>query len=114
MVQKTLQATFPHRLSALYETVSALEWRCRRRCANKRNRATCYAAGSCLPLFGRFLGTTTSSDFSLAYMLGETPTHWIVMGLNPNLEEAMKMAVRETILFITRVPQRHMTGGAMT
>jgi hypothetical protein len=23
------------------------------------------------------------------------------MGLNPNLEEAMKMAVRETILFIT-------------
>ena len=24
-------------------------------------------------------------------------THWIVMGLNPNLEEAMKMAVRETI-----------------
>src|SRR5437016_14049332 len=28
------------------------------------------AAGSCLPLFGRFLGTTTSSDFSPAYMLG--------------------------------------------
>jgi acetamidase/formamidase len=24
------------------------------------------------------------------------------MGLNPNLEEAMKMAVRETILFITQ------------
>jgi hypothetical protein len=23
---------------------------------------------------------------------------WIVMGLSPNLEEAMKMAVRETIL----------------
>jgi acetamidase/formamidase len=32
----------------------------------------------------------------------ETPTHWIVMGLNPNLEEAMKMAVRETIAFITQ------------
>ena len=32
----------------------------------------------------------------------ETPTHWIVMGLHPNLEEAMKMAVRETILFITQ------------
>src|SRR5450631_3431945 len=28
------------------------------------------SAGSCLPLFGRFLGTTTSSDFSSAYMLG--------------------------------------------
>jgi hypothetical protein len=26
------------------------------------------SAGSCLPLFGRFLGTTTSSDFSAAYM----------------------------------------------
>jgi hypothetical protein len=25
----------------------------------------------------------------------------MVMGLNPNLEEAMKMAVRETIAFIT-------------
>ena len=28
------------------------------------------SAGSCLPLFGRFLGTTTSSDFSSAFMLG--------------------------------------------
>ena len=28
------------------------------------------SAGSCLPLFDRFLGTTTSSDFSPAYMLG--------------------------------------------
>src|SRR5258706_7295199 len=28
------------------------------------------SAGSCLPLFDRFLGTTTSSDFSSAYMLG--------------------------------------------
>jgi hypothetical protein len=31
----------------------------------------------------------------------ETPSHWMVMGLNPNLEEAMKIAVRETILFLT-------------
>ena len=31
------------------------------------------SAGSCLPLFGRFLGTTTSSDFSSAYMLGVRP-----------------------------------------
>src|SRR6266849_8604939 len=28
------------------------------------------SAGSCLPLFDRFLGTTTSSDFSSAHMLG--------------------------------------------
>jgi hypothetical protein len=28
------------------------------------------SAGSCLPLFGRFLGTMASSDFSPAYMLG--------------------------------------------
>src|SRR5713226_4322675 len=28
------------------------------------------SAGSCLPLFGRFLGTMASSDFSSAYMLG--------------------------------------------
>src|ERR1700730_10815055 len=28
------------------------------------------SAGSCLPLFGRFLSTTTSSDFSPTYMLG--------------------------------------------
>jgi acetamidase/formamidase len=33
----------------------------------------------------------------------ETPTHWIVKGLSPNLDEAIKMAVRETIGFI---PQR--------
>jgi hypothetical protein len=32
------------------------------------------SAGSCLPLFGRLPGTTTSSDFSLAYMLGVLPS----------------------------------------
>jgi acetamidase/formamidase len=41
-------------------------------------------------------------DMKLTWPRAETPTHWIVMGLNPNLEEAMKMAVRETILFITQ------------
>jgi acetamidase/formamidase len=40
-------------------------------------------------------------DMKLAWPRAETPTHWIVMGLNPNLEEAMKLAVRETIDFIT-------------
>jgi acetamidase/formamidase len=41
-------------------------------------------------------------DMKITWPRGETPTHWIVMGLNPNLEEAMKMAVRESILFITQ------------
>jgi acetamidase/formamidase len=41
-------------------------------------------------------------DLKLTWPRAETPTHWIVMGLNPNLEEAMKIAVRETILFITQ------------
>jgi acetamidase/formamidase len=41
-------------------------------------------------------------DLKLTWPRAETPTHWMVMGLNPNLDEAMKMAVRETILFITQ------------
>jgi acetamidase/formamidase len=41
-------------------------------------------------------------DMKLAWPRGETPTHWIVMGLNPDLDEAMKIAVRETIGFITQ------------
>ncbi len=41
-------------------------------------------------------------DLKLTWPRAETATHWIVMGLNPNLEEAMKIAVRETILFITQ------------
>ena len=41
-------------------------------------------------------------DLKLTWPRAETPTHWIVMGLNPNLDEAMKMAVRETVLFITQ------------
>jgi len=40
-------------------------------------------------------------DMKLVWPRGETPTHWVVMGLNPKLDEAMKMAVRETIAFIT-------------
>jgi acetamidase/formamidase len=40
-------------------------------------------------------------DMKITWPRAETPTHWMVMGLNPNLEEAMKMAVRETILFLT-------------
>jgi acetamidase/formamidase len=41
-------------------------------------------------------------DLKLTWPRAETATHWIVMGLNPNLEEAMRIAVRETIGFITQ------------
>jgi acetamidase/formamidase len=41
-------------------------------------------------------------DMKITWPRAETPTHWIVMGLNPSLEEAMKIAVRETILFLTQ------------
>jgi acetamidase/formamidase len=40
-------------------------------------------------------------DMKLAWPRAETPTHWMVMGLSPNLEDAMKIAVRETVDFIT-------------
>jgi acetamidase/formamidase len=40
-------------------------------------------------------------DMKVTWPRAENATHWIVMGLNPNLEEAMKMAVRETISFLT-------------
>jgi acetamidase/formamidase len=40
-------------------------------------------------------------DLKLRWPRAETPTHWVVMGLNPVLDEAMKIAVRETIDFIT-------------
>ncbi len=41
-------------------------------------------------------------DMKITWPRAETPTHWIVMGLSPSLEDAMKMAVRETIGFITQ------------
>ena len=41
-------------------------------------------------------------DMNITWPRAETPTHWMVMGLHPNLEEAMKIAVRETIAFITQ------------
>ena len=39
-------------------------------------------------------------DMSLQWPRGETPTHWMVMGLHEDLDEAMKIAVRETIDFL--------------
>jgi acetamidase/formamidase len=44
---------------------------------------------------------TVRKDMKLRWPRAETPTHWVVMGLNPDLDEAMKIAVRETIDFIT-------------
>jgi acetamidase/formamidase len=41
-------------------------------------------------------------DMKLTWPRAETPTHWIVMGLDPSLEEAMRAAVRETIAFLTQ------------
>ncbi|MBV8653320.1 MAG: acetamidase/formamidase family protein [Alphaproteobacteria bacterium] len=38
----------------------------------------------------------------LAWPRAETPTHWITLGLHENLEEAMKMAIRETIDFLVQ------------
>jgi len=40
-------------------------------------------------------------DMKLVWPRGETPTHWIVMGLHEDLNQAMEIAVRETISFIT-------------
>ena len=52
-------------------------------------------------LRGRFQ-FVVRKDMKLVWPRAETPTHWIVMGLNPKLDEAMKTAVRETISFITQ------------
>lgn len=41
-------------------------------------------------------------DMKLTWPRAETPTHWIAMGLHIDLDEAMKMAVRETIDEITK------------
>jgi len=46
-------------------------------------------------------------DLHLKAPRGETPTHFIAMGLNPDLTEALKMAVREAIDFL--VTEKHLT-----
>ena len=40
-------------------------------------------------------------DMKISWPRAENATHWIVMGLDPSLDEAMKIAVRETINFLT-------------
>jgi acetamidase/formamidase len=44
-----------------------------------------------------------SSTGTLGRPMGETPDHWVTIGLNPDLDEAMKDAVRESIRFLTEV-----------
>jgi acetamidase/formamidase len=39
-------------------------------------------------------------DMHLTWPRAETPTHWITMGLDPDLTEATKIAVRETLDFL--------------
>jgi acetamidase/formamidase len=46
-------------------------------------------------------------DLHLKAPRGETPTHFISMGLNPDLTEALKMAVREAIDFL--VTEKHLS-----
>jgi len=46
-------------------------------------------------------------DLKLKAPRGETPTHWIAMGLNPDLDDALKMAVRETVDFL--VTEKHLS-----
>jgi len=52
-------------------------------------------------LRGRFQ-FVVRKDMKLRWPRAETSSHWIVMGLHENLDEAMKIAVRETIDFITQ------------
>jgi len=44
-----------------------------------------------------------SASGSLEKPIGETPLYWIALGLNPDLDEAMKDAVREAIRFLSEV-----------
>jgi len=46
-------------------------------------------------------------DMKLKWPRGETPTHWIVMGIDPDLTQALILAVREAIDFL--VTEKHMT-----
>jgi len=41
-------------------------------------------------------------DMKLERPMGETPTHWITMGFHQDLNEAVKIALRDAIQFISR------------
>jgi len=46
-------------------------------------------------------------DMKLTWPRGETPTHWVAMGLDEDLNKALVLAVREAIDFL--VTEKHMT-----
>jgi acetamidase/formamidase len=46
-------------------------------------------------------------DMHLKWPRGETPTHWIAMGLDPDLNQATVLAVREAIDFL--VAEKHLS-----
>ena len=46
-------------------------------------------------------------DMKLKGPRGETPTHWITMGLDPDLDQALIYAVRDTIDFL--VTEKHLS-----
>lgn len=46
-------------------------------------------------------------DLHLKWPRGETPTHWIAMGLDPDLTQALILAVREAIDFL--VAEKHLS-----
>ena len=46
-------------------------------------------------------------DMKLQWPFGETPTHWIAMGLDKDLTQALILAVRQAIDFL--VTEKHMT-----
>ena len=57
-------------------------------------------------LEGTFL-FVVRKDMHLKWPRAETPTHFIAMGLNPDLTEALKTAVRESIDFL--VTEKHLS-----
>jgi acetamidase/formamidase len=52
-------------------------------------------------LTGRFRLTVRKGE-KLLLPRAETPTHWITVGLHPSLDEALRIAVRETIAFLVK------------
>ena len=71
------------------------------------NRSAFCTTLSATVLFG-VLGSAAilRKDMKLRWPRAETPTHWMAMGLNPDLDEAMKIAVRETIeLIVEKFPR---------
>ena len=46
------------------------------------------------------LQLTVRKDMRLEWPLGETPTHWIAMGTDPDLKKATQIAVREAVKFL--------------